>query len=102
MGNTMSSSRAPEMQNSKATTDFADSSAKEKQRGTATNVVANPLAAPPVEDYELPLTRLFGAAKSDGAKSHWWFWLLLALLLAAGAWMYWRVKKSYERDREED
>jgi len=102
VGNTMSSTRAPETQNSRAASDFADSNAKEKQRGTATNVVANPLAAPPVEDYELPLARLFGAASSDGAKSHWWFWLLLALLLAAGAWMYWRVKKSYERDREED
>jgi prepilin-type N-terminal cleavage/methylation domain-containing protein len=102
MGNTLSSTRAPAAQNSKPTTDFADNIAKEKQRGTATNVVANPLAAPPVEDYELPLARLFGAASSDGAKSHWWFWLLLALLIAAVAFVYARLKKSYEEEREDD
>jgi hypothetical protein len=101
-GNTLSSSSSPENQGSNETTYFVDNNAKEKKRGTATNVVANPLAAPPVEDYQVPLARLFGAAGSDGSHSHWWVWLLLALLLAAAAYVYSRWKKYYESERDED
>ena len=98
----MSSSSAPKSQGSNGTTYFVDNNAKEKKRGTATNVVANPLAAPPVEDYQPPLARLFGAAGSDGAKSHWWLWLLLALLIIAAAYVYSRWKKYYESESDRD
>jgi ABC-type polysaccharide/polyol phosphate export permease len=102
LGNTMSSSGAPKNGGSSGATDFVDNNAREKKRGTATNVVANPLAAPPVEDYQAPLARLFGAASPDGPKSHWWLWLLLVLLLIAAAYVYSRWKKYYEREEEHD
>ena len=102
MGTAMSSSSAPKDGSSSGATDFVDNHAKEKKRGTATNVVANPLAAPPVEDYQSPLAKLFGAASPDGHKSHWWLWLLLALLIALAGWVYYRWKKSFEDEREHD
>jgi prepilin-type N-terminal cleavage/methylation domain-containing protein/prepilin-type processing-associated H-X9-DG protein len=103
LGTAMSSSSAPKDGSSSGATDFVDNHAKEKKRGTATNVVANPLAAPPVEDYQPPLAGLFGAASPDGPKSHWWLWLLLVLLLIAAAYIYSRWKKYYEREeRDED
>ena len=103
LGDTTSSAGAGRGQASDGTTYFADNSAKEKKRGTATNVVANPLAAPPVEDYQSPLVKLFGAASPDAPKSHWWLWLLLALLIALAAWVYYRWKKSFEdEERERD
>ncbi len=101
-GIAMSGSGATKSEGSKETSDFVDNSAKEKKRGTATNVVANPLAAPPVEDYQPPLARLFGAANPDGPKSHWWAWLLLALLIIAASYVYSRWKKYYEREQDEE
>ncbi len=102
MGMAMSRSSTPRDAGSSSTTDFVDNNAKEKKRGTATNVVANPLAAPPVEDYQSPLVKLFGAASPDGPKSHWWLWLLLLLLIALAAWVYYRWKKSFEDEREHE
>ena len=102
MGSVRSSSGAAATHRANSTTDFADNSAKEKKRGTATNVVANPLAAPPVEDYQLPLARLFGAASPDGGHSHWWLWLLLALLLGAAVFVYSRLKKYLNSEDERD
>ena len=102
MGSVRSSSGVAATHRANSTTDFADNSAKEKKRGTATNVVANPLAAPPVEDYQLPLARLFGAASPDGAHSHWWLWLLLALLLGAAVFVYSRLKKYLNSEDERD
>ena len=102
LGKTTSSAGTGRGQASDGTTYFADNNAKEKKRGTATNVVANPLAAPPVEDYQSPLAGLFGAASPDGAKSHWWLWLLLALLLAAVAYVYSRWKKYNESESDRD
>jgi hypothetical protein len=101
-GKATSSSSAPNSAGSNGTSYVDEVSAKEKKRGTATNVVANPLAAPPVEDYQAPLARLFGAASPDGPKSHWWLWLLLVLLLIAAAYVYSRWKKYYEREEEHD
>jgi len=103
MGGGVSSSSTPQNGGSSGATDFVDHNAKEKKWGTATNVVANPLAAPPVEDYQSPLVKLFGAASPDAPKSHWWLWLLLALLIALAAWVYYRWKKSFEdEERERD
>ena len=102
MSGEMSSSSAPRDGGSSGATDFVDNHAKENKRGTATNVVANPLAAPPVEDYQAPLAGLFGAASPDGSGSHWLFWLLLVLLLIAAAYIYSRWKKYYERERDHD
>ena len=101
-GNSISGSSASKNQGSNGTTYFVDNNAKEKKRGTTTNVVANPLAAPPVEDYQPPLARLFGAASSDRTTSHWWLWLLLALLIIAAAYVYSRWKKYYESENERD
>jgi prepilin-type N-terminal cleavage/methylation domain-containing protein len=101
-GTALSGSSASKNEGSNETSDFVDNNAKEKKRGTATNVVANPLAAPPVEDYQPPLARLFGAAGSDGPKSHWWLWLLLALLMAAAAYVYSRWKKYNEQEHDEE
>jgi hypothetical protein len=79
---------------------LVENDAKENKRAIATNR-PNPLAAPPVEDYESPLVRLFGSASPGGATSHWWLWLLLALLLAAAAYVYSRWRK-YQREQEEE
>jgi prepilin-type N-terminal cleavage/methylation domain-containing protein/prepilin-type processing-associated H-X9-DG protein len=100
LGTTSSGASAANDTASSQTSPFVENNAKEK-RGTATNL-ANPLAAPPVEDYELPLARLFGAAHSDGPHSHWLLWLLLALVILLAAYVYSRWKKFIERDSRED
>jgi hypothetical protein len=102
-GKATSSSSAPNSAGSNGTSYVDEVSAKEKKRGTATNVVANPLAAPPVEDYQPPLARLFGAASTDGtAKSHWWLWFVLAMLIIAAGYVYSRWKKYNEQEHDEE
>jgi prepilin-type N-terminal cleavage/methylation domain-containing protein/prepilin-type processing-associated H-X9-DG protein len=102
MGIATSGGNTPTVQGSNRNSAFVENNAKENKRGPATNI-ANPLAAPPVEDYETPLVRLFGAASPGGGKSsHWWLWLLLALLIAGAVWVYSRLKKYTTEENEED